>query len=429
MKIRKDIAFKVLAIGLLYIYACFIPITSFSNKIDALAVLVMSGLLLYKGRKNLPLTIMFIFIFYVNYSVVMGEYITAGNLSVPFTEVKTTNIYGLTIRILLMFMTIVSLFYNEYRPSTESLKFKERKNSIIYWLIMIMLMASFFFGVERGGFDAYSVRINPIFEYSKILFLFAFYFSGKSRYKKNLIIMFVIIFILQDVYYGGRITSMQLAIFLSLTIFIEKLSFYKISLFSIIGIIFNSLVNAYRTSFTFVDISIVSIIRNLFSGYFVFDTATYAYYASATHVAASHSATIENRIQSAFEFIKSIFGVSNSPMREVTSFVSREYYFNMGGGFIPTHFYFWFGWTGVILIATILVLIINNLPKKTSSYSKLLLYTVIITAPRWYLYSPSQLFRGALFIVSILYIFSCLGINITSKIRVIQLGKKAGGID
>ncbi|WP_052124213.1 hypothetical protein [Ureibacillus manganicus] len=415
MKIQTFTIIKLSIISIIFTYVSLIPISSYTNIIDALVVLILSLLLVYRSRNNLAFFLMFIFICYVNYSIVIGEYLIIGDLSVPFFEVKTQEIYGITIRVILLFMFIVNLFYDGKNNELETIKLKPKDNFIAFYVTIFMLLVSLVIGVDRGDYNYYEVRISPIFEYSKILFLFAYYFSGNSRTRKIIFTLLIGLFIFQDVYYGGRITSVQLIILFFITMLIRKLTIKNIITITIIGVFLNSFVAAYRINYSFANVNLIGLYNNLKESYFVFDTATFAYYASATHVAATDVANISQRINSFLEFFKSIFFLSDSIESDVTTFVATEFFYNMGGGLLPTHFYFWFGWLGVILISFIVVMLLNKLKFNGSDYQKILILSVVFTVPRWYLYSPNQLIKGAIFIITLIWFLFWIIRQITSK--------------
>ena len=414
MNKEASVFVKLVTTLILIAYIIFFPITVYTNKLDAIITLIISMILLYKSRKNMPLFIMSIFIFYINYSIVIGEYIIGGKLAVPLIQVKNQLIYGITIRTVLLFMYILTMFYNGREFNYNKLKRKD--NYIIFYIITFILTFILVIEIDRGGeLRSYSVRISPIYEYSKILFLFAYYYSGKRKFRETILTILIIAFIIQDFYYGGRITSLQLAIFYSITMLREKITDKKIILFTLLGIVLNNAIGIYRKSYTLYSINMVRLIGNLITSYFVFDTATHAYYASATHIAASKIVGHDVKLNSLYEFIKSIVWKSHEIASDVTRLVKQEYFYNVGGGLIPTHFYFWLGWLGVILIAVFLVIILNNLQYMKSDYSNLIFFSIIINAPRWYLYSPNALFRGAIYFTTLLYLFFLIINRLTKK--------------
>lgn len=420
MKIKSLFIFKLTLVFLIFIYIGLSEINSYTNKFDATLTLLFSIIFLFKSRKNPLVCLVAFFMFYCNYSIVMGEYIIGGNLGIPLYEVKNTHFYGLTIRILLLFISIITIFYNNKQLNLSEFKLIPKDNVVVFSGIYLILIYIVLFGIKRTELNSYGVSITPLYEYSNLLFLFAYYFSGTSKIRKSLFIILLSIFILQDFYYGGRITSLQLIFLFLLTVFIPRLSFKGILMYGLLGLFINSLVAAYRKDYSLEIADLFGIIPKLINGYFVFDTPVYAYYASATHVAATEIAEFNVRLSSFIEFIKSIVLGSNNVISNVTGYVSINYYQNIGGGIIPTHFYFWLGWLGVIVISIIFVLIFNRLAFPKSDFQKMFFIMVILTVPRWYLYSPLGLFRGSIFFLIILFV-SFLSLNvITQKIA----GKK-----
>lgn len=415
MKIKVLTIFKIILILILFAYIKTFPISHYTNTFDAVLTLLLSAFLLYKSRKNQALVLMVFFIFYCNYSIVLSEYIIGEHLSVPLFEAKNIYNYGISIRILLLFMSIITLFFKDKTGNFDNYKIIPKDNKIIFYSIIAFLIYTFIFEIQRGDLDSYSVRITPIYEYSKLLFLFAYYFSGKSVIRKSIFSILIALFILQDLYYGGRITSLQLIILFSITLLIEKLSFKKIIYYGFIGVLISSLVSAYRHSYTLNSINPIELFKKLFNNYFVFDTPVYAYYASATFVAAYEVAESKIRTNSLLIFVKSIIFGSDDIIGELTIFVSRNYFVNVGGGLIPTYFYFWLGWLGVIFIACVLVFVLNNLNYIKNDYQKLLFVAIVFNVPRWYLYSPNALFRGVLFFTTLLYIMFLVINTITLK--------------
>lgn len=415
MRIKPFFIVKLILILLIILYISFFDINCYINKINSIITLGLSILLLYRSRNNLLMFLIAFFIFYCNYSIVIGEYIVGGNLGVRVYEVKNIHIYGIAIRILLLFMSIITIFYKNQKIELSKFRLIPKDNIIIFYSLIFILIYILVFGIKRGNLYSYSVRIAPIYEYSIILFLFSYYFSGKSNIRRNILGLLIILFVLQDFYYGGRITSLQLILLLIVTVFIENLRLSKIISCGLIGIFINSMVGEYRRNYTLELDNLIEIIVRIFKDLFVFSTPVYAYYASATHIAAFEVAELHIRTNSLLEFIKAIFIGSKDIRGNVTKFVAENYFFNIGGGLLPTHFYFWMGWLGVIIIALIIVFIANNLGSGDSNYLKILSLGITITVPRWYLYSPLNLFRGPLVLTTILFIIFSIIHEISSK--------------
>ncbi len=416
MKSRPVFLAKIgITISVLLVTIFIIPLNDSMNVVVAFFTLVMSGILLYKSRNNTLMTLIAFFILYSNYSIVVGEYLVGGELGVPFYEMKTPEYYGMAIKILFVFMFIVTLFYEDRQINATHCYLEPRNNLLIFIVLVILLLYILVFEVDRSPRLVYSVRISPMYEYSGLVFLLAFYYSKASFFSNTLLIGLASVFIVQDMIFGGRITSLQLMIFLATTIFVHKLSFRRILIGGFAGIFLNSVVGVYRSSYTLTR-SLKDIFVDLLSGYLVFDTPVYAYFASVTHIAASKVASSNVRYTSLWSFVKSIVFGSNEISANVTSLVARDYFWNLGGGLMPTHFFFWLGWIGVVIIACIVVCVLNRIGSHGSS-DLLVLITMAITvySPRWYLYSPLAFVRGPFVFVPLMYMLLGIGDMIIRK--------------
>jgi hypothetical protein len=412
---------KLMLILIIIGYVELMPINFYTNKLDALAVLLLSILILFKSKENLPLFLMFFFIFYCNYSITIGEYIISGSLSVPMTQVKNPEIYGITIRVVLVFMAIITLFFNSRKFDIKKDRLEPEEHVVAFYLTISAIIFVLLTGVNRGGsFTSYSVRITVFYEYGKLLFLFAYYFLGKSKIRKLIFVLLILIYVLQDFYYGGRVTSLQILTLFLVTLWCHKLTIKNIISYGFLGILLSSLVSAYRSSYSIEGIRIIGTLQSLISKVFVFDTATFAYYASATHIAAAQTINYSTRLSSLWSFLTSIFigSRTSAVTADVTAYARELGFKNYGGGLIPTHFYFWMGWIGVVLIGIIVVYLLNTLKFEENTFHKIILISIIMNVPRWYLYSPNQLFRGALFVTAVLYISYKMLQKLTSKTKV-----------
>lgn len=388
--------FKICAIILLIVYALLGSITLDKTKVDAFLILIFAISFTIRTKENTNLLPISIFLLYCIYSISVGEFLTEGLVGVPMTEVKNLEVYGKTLRILLVFIGILSISYN--KKNYKGLIIQCKNNPIIFYGIYFILIGIGFFGIDRTVRSSYSVSISPIYEYSIILFYFAYYYSGKLKKHYILLLILYIFFILQDFYYGGRITALQLVFMMMFTLLNVKMNSKTIIYSSFVGIFLNGLVAAYRSSYSVSGINLGQIFNNLLDNFFVFDTATYSFYASATHVATAQVVDNQLRFNSFLEFIKSVLIGSNNPIGNLTSFVSDNYYSNVGGGIFPTHIYFWSGWFGVVFFSILIAYFINN--AQGSSTKKLNKYYLIFlaTMPRWFLYNPLNLFRPLIFI-------------------------------
>lgn len=386
-----------------------------TNNLAAILLLIVSFIFILKTLNNIPAFLMASIIFYVNYSISVGEFFKKVITSCPFSEVKTPLFYGTALRTILLFLIILTYFYKSrvYSPDFNKTEVAPVRNDAIF-IGLLFLLLYLFFQIKPVKQTHYSVAITPLYEYSRLIFLFSYFFTARKQLMKILIVLVAFIFILQDFYYGGRITSLQIILFLISTIFYKKITISKIVFMEITGIFLFALVGVYRMSYK-LSISFVEIFKILSKSFFVFDTATYSFYASATHIAASFIVDTTTRFKSLLEFIMSVFlGSRFFKLADVTT-LAKNYYINLGGGIIATHFYFWGSWILVAFSAFVLAKLLNKLNYNHSLYARIIFLSIVISAPRWYLYSPLVLIRGGVLLPSIIYLFIKIGRFILSK--------------
>ncbi|MEK3885271.1 hypothetical protein [Paenibacillus sp. PL2-23] len=414
MRISKIFALKSLVILLVVSYLLLLKPTVWSNQVSACLTLLFSLLLCFKVRKNIPLFIITLFILYCNYSIVLGEYLIGGNLGTPMNQTKTTEIYGLSINIMLLFTSILSVFIVGRKRELINFEIKKYNNILLFYFIIFVLILVLLFGVNRGNYTSYEVSITPIYEYSTLLLLLSYSVSGGLKLRKTIITVLCVLFIIQDFYYGGRITSLQIIIFLLITIFLRKLTIKKVIMGAGIGIFINTIVHVYRQNYSFKSIDIINIFDSLLNSYFVFNTPVFAYYSTSTHIATSQIIERNEKTESLLQFVKFIFLGSERNIGDVT-YYSDLYFSNIGGGLIPSHFYFWLDWAGVVLATLILLYILSNIGGFRKEFNRIATVCFIYSVPRWYLYTPLSLFRPIL-LLFVSYIILIVINKIMSKV-------------
>lgn len=380
-------------------------------QIVALTILAVSIYNIYRTRKNRYLLLLNVIMLYFTYGIVMGEYLLQNNQP-TFNNLRSFNggeYYNRAVIMLFIFIVIYSIIIRNINYDiSNNIKFKD--NSIIFICIYILLIYIGVFCIDRVRSTSYSVNISSAYEYSYILFIFLCAYTNNERIKKYMVLILACIFIIQDFYYGGRITSIQIMITILSTLYIEKINLKQISIGMFIAIIIMNTISVYRVSYSIDSISLGNIIENLTQEMFVDDTATHAYGASITHIAGSEYFSIRDRINSFLGFILSIFlggGSEITKLGNVTSLV-HTVYTNVGGGIIFSHFYFWLGNMGLYIAPLIVGTMIIKLLKGKGQLSSLMLIGFITSMPRWYLYTPLALFRVVMFFIPIGYILCIL---------------------
>lgn len=75
MKTNKKVKLQFILFLFILIYLLCFSVNEYTTIFDALMTLFLSAILLYKSRKNKVLFLLISFIFYCNYSIVIGEYL------------------------------------------------------------------------------------------------------------------------------------------------------------------------------------------------------------------------------------------------------------------------------------------------------------------------------------------------------------------
>ena len=387
--------------------------------IFAIFIVLLNIYTLIKHRKNKQFTLLFLVIFYFNYSICVGEYFLISLHEPLYAGLRWHNDrnyfdYGIIIlfifNLLLCFIPVVK----------ERERFKFESNNYVLIFLLGLLGYIFLFGIDRSPLtESYEVRITPIYEYSYIIFIFAAKYSNTS-FKKTLIVLVAALFVLQDAFFGGRVTSMQIGLVLLCTLFYNSLNFKRIILIFFAGIIGLSIVAIYRNTFSLEAVTSYNLFRSL--NFFVNDTATYAYGASLASVVAFDFTTFEDRLVSFIYFIQSIF--TGGALREtlfrdaITSIPvhTTNYYIHLGGTLFPFYFFFWFGWIGPFIAGIVASKYISFWSKpKRGLLGQMIFLSIIVTVPRWYLYTPLVMFRGSLVFIPIVFICVKMIVYFTTK--------------
>jgi hypothetical protein len=144
--------FTLLVVTLLII----LKYTTTTNVVAAIVLVFVSLLWVLKTLNNLPAFLMASFILYVNYSVAVGEFLTTVPTSCPLNEVSDVVTYGTSIRLILIFITIVALFYRPRSYSILDDSFSIR-NDFIFLAIFLYLMPK----IILSGFNLYPAIFTP----------------------------------------------------------------------------------------------------------------------------------------------------------------------------------------------------------------------------------------------------------------------------
>ena len=371
------------------------------NTIVAALVLILNILELLKHRKNVYLLIVNIIILYCNYSITICNYFSTFNTS--FTELSNEYVGVQGINILCAFSLFLFLF--SPRASTKEFEFEKpitssnRYNNLIEIALVILLCLIWYFGFTRPSVSGMRGTPSAIYEYSIILIIMGYYYSGDRLLWKIIFTLITLAYALQNFIYGGRITGIQVIMTCGICLFIDRINMKRIVISSLLVIPLLTAIGIQRGGISFSIESISEALRAINTNKLALDTAYSSYYTSLTFLKAMEYTPLTLRLSMFGSFLLSMIlggSIPNSNLADYT----RERFLHYWGGVAPFFGYFYLGWIGVFLLAFYISFlkkkIING--RTENEFIKCLSIYVAVTAFRWYLYSPTQLFRGVMFL-------------------------------
>ena len=396
------------------------------NRLIAVIIIVLNVYTVIKVRNNWYLFIIFIFITYSNYSICMVNYLTSA-VRTFFVGYAHTDIGIQGLNILLFFSSLLLLLAphtkTEEKLTCRSLLENNKENPIIVIGFAVVLALIWVYGFTRPDLAGERGSPSALYEYSIILIIISLYYSGNNITLRNINIIIAVVFAAQNFIYGGRITGVQLFIVLALSIYIDKLSMRKVLPIGALFFILMSGIGQLRAQVFLQGFSFRQIIKSLFSGYFTLDTAYSSYYTSMTFLDEMASHSLSSRLHLFGRWVLSMFlggSVKDSNLAQYT----RAHFMHYYGGVLPYFAWFYLGVVGVLLLVIYLRFLIRITRKADCSSNGLVRCVTVYfcaTTLRWYLYSPSQIFRGIMLlclVYGVTYLIDSLRVRRISSGRV-----------
>lgn len=408
----------ILSVDIFFLIAAIV-LLCLPNEIEYLPyigflLIPLSFYMLYKCRNNRFLSYLLGIMFLINLSLSINDFILKGEhiISWQILLMRSSPYNVITAKSLLSFVAVFNLFLNGkiLHPQTEWIDlYNERKtNRVVSVGSLFILIGILIYGFVYelpSHVDGYSSVSNPIYEYSIIIYALAWLNAKNAPILNKCLLCYAVVFMLFFFRIGDRSSASMYLIFLLITLYKRKINILVLCLGGILLLAGFNFVGIIRSSddWTFSYLLPQLLVNALYS-----DTASYAYYASITVVAAGLK--YAHPLEMIIGFLGSIIGI-RSPYSDLASYaLSMDSYnwFNRGGGFFPTYFTAWFGNVGGIVAGIIFGLIVLKIFKKNKGiglYYKLLFITFII---RWYIYTPYVLFRSVFFIGGVAYMLYSL---------------------
>ncbi|AZR73926.1 hypothetical protein BBF96_11305 [Anoxybacter fermentans] len=395
-----------------------------SSQIIAWSVLVLSVYLVIHVRKNINLFVLYSILAYFNYSIIMPNYINKLSSSY-FTSFSNDPVSHIGVNILFLFLLSLIIFMPTHiKPLfiKENMFINKNPHNVhlLTLGIGLILLYILIFQFDRPDVLGVRGRPSPLYEYSLIFFIVGFYFTAKNKYSKMILSIILVLFALQNFFFGGRIIGLQLILLYFIMFYAYKTKISRLIPFVLVGFIMMSLIGQERTMLNLSIDAIKGVINNIQTRMFALDTSYSAYFTSLTFLKVEEMLSINQRLDLFKQFFLSIFfggRIQNSSLPIYT----LKFYHHYNGGVLPYHFQFYLGWAGVVvsaLIITIYTKIINSLNFDTVGFKKCLSVYVISSVFRWYLYSPIIILRGVIFLAIVYYIASMInGLKIKSMVN------------
>jgi len=347
-------------------------------------------------------------IIYSNYSIIYFN-LLSNNTSIFNSFIQSQDsVVIVAYRILLLFSLLLSGFSKKVSPNSLGNIFytRRKRNSII--VIVAIIALGFVFVYLFGRPEAADERGSPstFYEYSIIVFIVAYYFSGDSKALKLLLDVELILFVLQNLIYGGRITALQLIfVFVSIRL-VPRVSKKLVFLFLLFIMVIFSGIGMYRASFSLDFGLIKNVFDQVLATGLSLDTAFAAFYASQTFILLKEISSVSQIVTYFSNWVLSIFLGGSLISDSNLSTISRQYFLHYNGGLLPFHFYYYLGYIGIIGICGYIASLFKVITRHNKPLYSVILVYISASCFRWYLYSPSPVFRGLLLISIVYYLAS-----------------------
>lgn len=269
-------------------------------------VVVLSIVLLYKNRKCQPLAIMYLFIGYMNYSVVAGVYWNPEirpNESL-YEQIRDQEVYGIGMIMMLGFMLILYI-EDTIHPHRLCIHVIEKKENVYLELICTVAFLWIYFtqiDFNTGGRAAG----NALSEYRYIAMLFAWSYAPKTKLRRLIWVIIIGTTTIITFAFGNRADAIISAVLL-IILWFPKFSFSKLLPFVPAVIILFKMIAGMRNNLRITLEGILKAVQISAGEWYTTDTYTYAYLPGLLTILLKKSSVLSQRINLLVKNIVYIF--------------------------------------------------------------------------------------------------------------------------
>jgi hypothetical protein len=330
--------------------------------------------------------------------------ITIGRLVVPDIAESINNVIGYQYDLMgqfIIFLFILSLrilLHSDLKKFAD-IEFPKKNsvnNTIAVAAIFVAITMQFFFSeAVDGGRAAYT----PVYEYSVVFCILSVFYARNSLLISLLVSGTIFLMIMRDFYLGHRATALQLSLLIYAVYFSRYYSVRRLMIIFFGSLLLFNLVAAYRSDFELSSATMYeSITRLITQQYFAADTAYFAWVASLSFIAVRDLASAGEIFKHSADFLLSMLVVGTVGENLYT--ISKKYYAHVHGGILPVYLYYYLGFLAAPISSALVAGYLNiTVALKGGALRDLLFIYIFSTAPRWLLYSPTPLIRGALIFI------------------------------
>jgi len=337
-------------------------------------------------------------------------YLFGASQSLSLTDV---GMRGIALLCLFSLVIMLCIRKKAQRISSEDrITSREKFNPLIVYGIIALLALIFVFGYRRPTVPGERGEISTAYEYSVILFIMGFVYSGRRWYTVLPLTATALAFCAQDLIYGGRRTSLAILILLFLVLLSHKLAFVKMIPLALLGFVLLSVVGIFRGGVDFNLQQIAVTLGDLFGKKFAIDTMYSSYYTGTAFVAAVTEGLFKfpDRAEMLLKFLASlVLGGSAIPNSNLPMVV-RKYIDHWYGGMFPMYGFFYLGTLGTALTGALTAFFAGGSARKcfSSPFGRVILTWITTNIFAWFLYSPFPLVRGTA-LMTAAYFFCVFG--------------------